>query len=157
MSNGGDNKSECLRYPGQPDTHTRDELIEYFEKLAAKESRTKRAKAAGIKLAELELAEGDIKSVIRARDHLAAMYKDSERRLKAALEPTPTPEPEPHICRGLIGKPCDICGAPEPELQTKITKSGFYKGGMLYSYGGEIWFSTQEAAANARPGPVSSR
>ena len=35
MSNG-DNKSECLRYPGQPDTHTRDELIEYFEELAAK-------------------------------------------------------------------------------------------------------------------------
>ncbi len=30
------NKTDCLRYPGQPDTHTRDELIEYFEKLAAK-------------------------------------------------------------------------------------------------------------------------
>ena len=30
------NKSECLKYPGQPDTHTRDELIEYFEALAAK-------------------------------------------------------------------------------------------------------------------------
>ncbi len=29
-------KAECLRYPGQPDTHTRDELIEYFEALAAK-------------------------------------------------------------------------------------------------------------------------
>ena len=29
-------KADCLRYPGQPDTHTRAELIEYFEKLAAK-------------------------------------------------------------------------------------------------------------------------
>jgi hypothetical protein len=23
-------------------------------------------------------------------------------------------EPPAHICRGLMGKPCDICGAPDP-------------------------------------------
>ena len=105
MSNG-DNKSECLRYPGQPDTHTRDELIEYFEALAAK-----------------------------------------------------APTISAHICLGLIGEPCDICGAPDSTpLKTKVTNSG----NTLYSYGGGIWFSTKEAAAIAWPidwstSPVSSR
>ena len=29
-------KADCLRYPGQPDTHTRVELTEYFQDLEAK-------------------------------------------------------------------------------------------------------------------------
>ena len=62
-------KADCLRYPGQPDTHTRAELIEYFEKLAAKAADRERVQEdtetfLGGSFPQLKLAKPELKTKV---------------------------------------------------------------------------------------------